>query len=498
MPLSWKPEMKRDSEQIKEMSTETGLEVNGCRKSGNKGKNVRKGAGNRMSENMKRKKVIVVGGGPAGMMASYAAAVAGHEVLLIEKNEKLGKKLFITGKGRCNVTNAGEMEELFAHVMSNPKFLYSAFYALDNQAVMRFMEENGTPLKVERGNRVFPVSDHSSDILAACRRALDRQGIDIRLNREVTGLLIEDGVCVGVKVRPAVPGKRSIGGAGKSTKTFGYVDEKNVLEEKVLEDNDSILKSDAVILATGGLSYPSTGSTGEGLFMAESCGHRIIPPVPSLVPFEIREEWVKSLMGLSLRNTAIRVMDGRKTLYEDFGEMLFTHFGVSGPMILSASAAIRPKYFEHELRLVLNLKPALDAETLDRRILREFDEGRNRLFRNAIASLFPATLAPVMAELSGINPERKVCEVTREERKAFGELVRNLPMTITGKRGFAEAIITKGGISVKDVDPSTMRSKKVPHLSFCGEALDLDATTGGYNLQIAWSTGYLAGTRVLD
>lgn len=411
-------------------------------------------------------KVIVVGGGPAGMMAAYAAAFSGHEVTLLEQNEKLGKKLYITGKGRCNVTNASDMDVIFQNILSNRKFMYSAFYTFDNQAVMDFMESHGTPLKTERGNRVFPVSDHSSDIIAACERALRKMQVRILLHTRVQSLIVEDGRCAGVVI------------AGL---------------EKAGTENEKKLFADAVILATGGISYPSTGATGDGYRMAEDTGHRMVKPVPSLVPLVTKEDWVRKLQGLSLKNTGIGIYDGNRKLYDDFGEMLFTHFGVSGPMILSASASISPSCFERELQMKIDLKPALDEEQLDKRILREFEEAKNKSFKNGIVHLFPAKMIPVIIELSGIDPEKKVNEVTREERRSFVELIKHLPVTITGKRGFLEAIITKGGINVRDIDPSTMQSKVLPGLSVCGEVLDLDAMTGGYNLQIAWSTGYLAG-----
>ena len=404
------------------------------------------------------KKVLVIGGGAAGMMAAYQAAVNGNAVTLLEQNEKLGKKIFITGKGRCNLTNAGEMDDLFANVMSNRKFLYSAFYAFDNQQVISFFEEQGLRTKVERGNRVFPQSDHSSDVISAMKRALDRAGVTVKLHTKVDHLLIEEGGVSGVQL---IDGK--------------------------------ILSADAVIVATGGLSYPSTGSTGDGLRMAEDSGHRLTTCTPSLVPFETKEHWVKDLQGLSLRNVSVSIFHGKKKLYEDFGEMLFTHFGVSGPLILSASGSIKPKLFEEGLELLIDLKPALDSEQLDLRILRDFEEVKNKQFRNSLVHLLPNKMIPVVVDLSGIHPDKKVNEISREERRNLVYLLKHLPLTISGLRGWNEAIITKGGVSVKDVNPSTMESKLVQNLYFCGEVLDLDALTGGYNLQIAWSTGYLAG-----
>lgn len=406
-------------------------------------------------------KIIVIGGGPAGMMAAYAASCQGHAVTVLEQNEKLGKKLFITGKGRCNITNAGDMDNLFANVMSNRKFLYSAFYTFDNEQVLSFFENQGLRTKVERGNRVFPLSDHSSDVIAALSRALKSQNVDIRLHTKVQSLLIRDEAACGV----------------------------------VLSDGKTV-EADDVIVATGGISYPSTGSTGDGYRMAEESGHALVECTPSLVPFETKEDWVKDLQGLSLRNVTVSIYHGKKKLFEDFGEMLFTHFGVSGPLVLSASGMIKPVQFKQELCMYIDLKPALDAEQLDKRILREFDAAMNKQFKNVIGSLMPAKMIPVVIRLSGIDPDKKVNEVSREERQHLVQLLKRLPLTINGLRGWNEAIITKGGVSVKDINPSTMESKKVSHLFFCGEVLDLDALTGGYNLQIAWSTGYLAGISV--
>lgn len=412
-------------------------------------------------------KVIVVGGGPAGIFAAYFAAKKGHKVTLLEKNEKLGKKLYITGKGRCNITNASDMEVLFQNVCSNRKFLYSAFYSYTNEQVIDFFEENGLKTKVERGNRVFPLSDHSSDVIHTLAKALRNAGVDVRLHMRVKNLLIE-------------------------------MEENEDIKHicGVLLEDCTKLYADAVILATGGFSYQSTGSTGEGYRFAEESGHRMTAITPSLVPLETKEKWVTQLQGLSLKNVAIRITKGKKKLYEDFGEMLFTHFGVSGPMILSASAAIKPEYLKEELSLTIDLKPALDKEQLDKRILREFDEAINKQFKNVVPKLLPAKMVPIVIDLSEIDGEKKVNEITKEERTDFVNLLKALPITITGTRGWNEAIITKGGVSVKDVNPSTMESKVIKHLYFAGEMLDLDAMTGGYNLQIAWSTGYLAGNSV--
>ena len=411
-------------------------------------------------------KVIVIGGGPAGMMAAYAAAESGHAVTLLEQNEKLGKKLFITGKGRCNLTNASDMEQLFANVVSNRKFLYSAFYSYDNEQVISFFESHGMPTKTERGNRVFPVSDHSSDVIAALSAALRGQHVEVLLHTKVKRLLLE---------------KRE--------------EEKHVTGVELADHTK--MHADAVIVATGGISYPSTGATGDGYRMAEESGHKMVSPTPALVPMEMKEPWVRDLQGLSLRNVRMSVTRGKKKLYEDFGEMLFTHFGVSGPLVLSASGCIPAKAFDQELSMTIDLKPALDVEQLDHRILREFDEMKNKQFKNSLGHLLPAKMIPVMIALSGIDPDTKVNEISREQRQNLLHLFKNMPLTITGLRDFKEAIITKGGVSVKDINPSTMESKLVQGLYFCGEVLDLDALTGGYNLQIAWSTGHLAGISVL-
>lgn len=402
--------------------------------------------------------VIVVGGGAAGMMAAVFAARNGQNVQLLEKNEKLGKKLFITGKGRCNITNAADIEDLFTAVTSNPKFLYSGFYSFTNQQVIDFFEELGVKTKIERGERVFPVSDHSSDVIAAFSRELKSLGVAVSLHTEVGELLCEqDKVC------------------------------------GVLLTNGKKMKADAVIVATGGISYPSTGSTGDGYRFARETGHRVTELLPSLVPMEVRQWYAKELQGLSLRNIEIRITDGKKKLYEEFGEMLFTHYGVTGPVILSASSVVGKTLRKKELTLHIDLKPALSEEQLDKRILREFDANHNKQYKNSIDSLFPAKLKPVMIELSEIEPEKKVNEITKEERQRLVHLIKDFTMTLTGLRGYNEAIITKGGVSVKEIDPGTMESKKMKGLYFAGEVLDLDAVTGGYNLQIAWSTGYLAG-----
>ncbi len=428
-------------------------------------------------------KVIVIGGGPAGMFAAYFAANNGHKVTLLEQNEKLGKKLYITGKGRCNITNASDMEDLFANVCSNEKFLYSAFYSYTNDQVVEFFENYGLRTKVERGNRVFPVSDHSSDVIATLTKALKDVGVEVKLYTKVVKLITEE--YLDENGEPVIAEKKT-----------GLL--KQVVKGVVLEDNTTLI-ADAVVLATGGISYPSTGATGDGYRFAENLNHKIVEPTPSLVPFEIQESWVTEMQGLALKNVAVTIEREGKKLYSDFGEMLFTHFGVSGPMILSASASIKPAYFKdfaHEMTLKIDLKPALDREQLDKRILKDFEEAKNKQYKNSIQKLLPSKMIPIIIKLSGINPDKQVNEITREERAQLVDLLKGLPMTIIGLRGWNEAIITKGGVSVKQVNPSTMESKLVNGLYFAGELLDLDAMTGGYNLQIAWSTGYLAGNSI--
>lgn len=406
-------------------------------------------------------RVIIIGAGASGMMAAYAAALNGHDVTILEKNEKCGKKLFITGKGRCNLTNACMPDEFFGNIVSNAKFMYSPFYALTNYDTMDlFSDMFGLSLKTERGNRVFPASDKSSDVIRALTKALSGMGADIRLNTQVTGLIINGGNICGVRC----------GGT---------------------EYN-----ADAVIIATGGLSYSSTGSTGDGYAFAREAGHRITALSPALVPLETMQGWVTRLQGLSLKNVKVTfTSDGRK-LYSDFGEMIFTHYGVSGPVILSASSHIGSASAEQPVGLCIDLKPALEFEQLVRRIGRDFDENKNQQFKNSLGKLLPAKLIPVITEMSGISPDKRINSVTREERRNLAHILKNLCCTIKGPRGYNEAIITHGGVDVKEINPTTMESRKCRGLYFAGEVIDVDAVTGGYNLQIAWSTGYLAGISV--
>lgn len=409
-------------------------------------------------------KVIVIGGGAAGMMAAVWAARNGQEVTLLEQNEKLGKKLYITGKGRCNITNDCETEDLLNNVVRNNKFLYSAFYAFDSRKVMEFFREEGLAIKTERGGRVFPQSDHSSDVIRTLQKVLQQERVKVQLHAKVTDILV-----VGSE-RRSVSGVQLFDGAE--------------------------LKADNVIIATGGSSYVSTGSAGDGYRFAESLGHTVSELRPALVPFETAEKWVKDLQGLSLKNVTVSIRKGKKLLFEELGEMLFTHFGVSGPLLISASSIVNDYMEDMPLAMEIDLKPALTEEQLDKRVLRDFEENQNRQFKNALSKLFPAKLIPVIISLSGIDAEEKVNTISREKRMGFVRLMKHFPLTLQKFRGFNEAIITRGGVSIREVNPSTMESKLISGLYFAGEVLDLDALTGGFNLQIAWSTGYLAGDSI--
>ncbi len=416
-------------------------------------------------------KVIVVGAGAAGMIAAIAAANQGHQVTIFEKNEKAGKKLFITGKGRCNVTNDSDVENILNHVVCNKKFLYSALYGFTSQDMMQLLEDAGLKLKVERGNRVFPASDKSSDVIRTLTQLLKSKHVEIVYHCPVAKLLTEIDETHTLKV------------VGVELAENAPYDEKDVA-------------ADAVIVATGGMSYASTGSDGDGYRFGKESGHELTEPVPSLVPMNISEDWVKNLQGLSLRNVNLSIYKKNKKVYDDFGEMLFTHFGISGPLVLSASPVCIKHMAIGELTAEIDLKPALSEEQLDARLLKDFEKYHNKQFHNALSDLLPAKLIPVIVDLSRIDPYKKVNEITRQERNMLLHLLKHLTMHISGLRGFNEAIITHGGISVKDVNASTMESKKCQGLYFAGEVLDVDALTGGYNLQIAWSTGWLAGTSI--
>ena len=419
-------------------------------------------------------KTIVIGAGPAGMMAAISASNCGDDVILLEKNEKTGKKLFITGKGRCNVTNACTRDEFFENIVSNPKFLYSAFSQFNNTDLMKLIEDNGTPLKTERGNRVFPVSDHSSDILKALNNALKKAGVDVRLNTSVKSIITEI-----IKETEESDSKKK-----------EYT--KRVVGVKT--DNGVIYEADRVIIATGGISYKSTGSTGDGLRWAGEEGHRISTLKPALVPLETYEKWPFELTGLSLKNVILSLLIKDKLKYKEMGEMLFTHFGISGPLVLTASSIIA-KSDEKDIKVLIDLKPALSDDEFDARLIRELKEGNKKELKNILGNIYPIKLGLQICELSGVDIYKKCNEITKEERKKILDYTKRLPLTIKGTRDFDEAIITHGGVSVKDINPKTMESKLVKNLFFAGEVIDVDAFTGGFNLQVAFSTGYLSGMR---
>lgn len=401
--------------------------------------------------------VLIIGGGAAGMMAGIVAARDGHSVTILEKNEKCGKKVFITGKGRCNLTNAGDPEDVLNSIVTNRKFMYSALNRFTNYDVMGFFDELGLSVKVERGNRVFPQSDKSSDVIACLVRELERLNVDIRYHTVVKEVAVKENV-------------------------FSHVtDQKN-----------KIWKADCLIVATGGKSYPSTGSTGDGYAFAKQLGHTIVKTTPVLVPFNASEEYVKELQGLSLRNAAVSIEDEGNVVYSDFGELLFTHFGVSGPTVISASSMVTDRIAKKNLSLFIDLKPALTEKQLDDRILRDFGENKNKALKNALDRLYPKKMIPVIIGLSGIDENKKVNEISKTERERLLRLTKRFPVTLTGLRGYNEAIITQGGVSVKEINPATMESKLVKNVFFAGEVLDVDAVTGGFNLQIAWSTAYAA------
>lgn len=414
-------------------------------------------------------KVVIIGGGAAGMMAAIAASEAGHSVQLYEKNEKLGKKIYITGKGRCNLTNACDTEELFQNVVTNPKFLYSSFYTFTNFDMIDLMEKNGCLVKTERGMRVFPVSDKASDVIRALSSRMKKLGVEVHLHEEVEEVTVQDD--------PETEQRRISG--------------------IFLKKGHRFVSADAVIVAAGGFSYQTTGSTGDGYRFARQMGHTVTDLSPALVPFEVKElSVVKELQGLSLRNIRAQILKGSRVVYEEFGEMLFTHFGVSGPVLLSASSYAAKDLKKGPLILSIDLKPALTEEQLDGRILRDFEEMKNKQFKNSLNHLLPSKLIPVILTRSQISPEKQVNEITREERRQLIQAVKKFQLTLTKLRDYNEAIITQGGVSTREVNPSTMESKKVHGLYFAGEVLDLDAVTGGFNLQIAWSTGYLAGSSI--
>ena len=401
--------------------------------------------------------VLIVGGGASGCFAAVTAAERGRRVLVLDANDRLMHKLSITGKGRCNVTNNADPDTLMQNIPRNPRFLYSAFSRCTPQDVMAFFEEAGVPLKTERGRRVFPQSDKAADIVGALQRKMSEAGVTHRLHTRVKSLVLEQDACTGVQL-----------------------------------SDGTVLRAASVLLATGGMSYPRTGSRGDGYTLAQQAGHTVIPPQPSLIPLETAETDAAEMQGLSLKNVTLTVKHGQKVIFTELGEMLFTHFGVSGPLVLSASCMLDPAKLSEYL-LTVDMKPALSAEQLDARMLRDFAAQQNKDIANALRLLLPASMIPVMLSRAGIAPDTKVHSITKAQRTALGACIKGYTLHITALRPIAEAIITRGGVSVKEVDPNTMASKKCSGLYFAGELLDVDGYTGGYNLQIAFATGCAAG-----
>lgn len=405
-----------------------------------------------------KEKICVIGAGPSGIIAAGIAGSRGKDVTVLEKNEKIGKKLFITGKGRCNITNNSPIEDFFDNVMNNKDFLYSSFYSFTNIDIINLLERYGLKAKVERGNRVFPLSDKSSDVIKALNRFLNDNDVNIILNTKVNSV--------------------------------------NIVNDKFIINSDrQEMFFDKLIIATGGKSYPSTGSTGDGYKFAEALGHSVTRIRPSLVPIEVQEDWLKELQGLSLKNVKLSAYVKDKNIYEEFGEMIFTHYGISGPVVLSMSNYLH-KYLDKKIKLSIDLKPSLDKNKLDNRVLRDFAENNNKYIKNALDDLLPQKLIPIVIFLADINPEKSVNQITKDERERLINYIKDLSFTFKSFRPIEEAIVTSGGISTKEINPSTMESKIIPGLFFAGEIIDVDALTGGYNLQIAYSTGYLAGNNV--
>ncbi|WP_313756486.1 NAD(P)/FAD-dependent oxidoreductase [Tissierella sp.] len=403
-------------------------------------------------------KVCIVGAGPAGIIAAGIAGSRGKDVILIDKNERIGKKLFITGKGRCNITNNASIEDFFDNVMKNKNFLYSSFYSFTNRDVITLLETYGLKTKVERGNRIFPESDKSSDVIKAFQKFLSDNKVNILLNTSVNSIDVKSG-------------------------------------KFIVNTNNNEMSFDKLVIATGGKSYPTTGSTGDGYKFAETFGHSITKIRPSLVPIEIKENWIKDLQGLSLKNVTLSAYAKKRLLYEEFGEMIFTHYGISGPIVLSISNYLY-RYINDGIRLLIDLKPALDNKKLDDRILRDFELNNNKKIKNSLDDLLPQKLIPIIIFLADIDPEKIVNQITKEERLKLLNSIKEFPLNFKSFRPIEEAIVTSGGIVTKEINPSTMESKLVKGLYFAGEVIDVDALTGGYNLQIAYSTGYLAGSHV--
>lgn len=403
-------------------------------------------------------RIAVIGGGPAGILAAGIIGSRGKDVVLIEKNDRLGKKLFITGKGRCNITNAAPIDEFFDFINTNKNFLYSSLYTFTNENIIELLNDFGLKTKIERGNRVFPESDKSSDVIKALEKFLDKNKVRIMLKSNVTSIV-------------------------------------NNKDKFIITIGEENYEFDKLVIATGGVSYPATGSTGDGILFAKRLGHNITPLKPSLVPIEIDSMWLEDLQGVSLKNVNLKSYSNNKLIYEEFGEMIFTHYGISGPIVLSLSNYLN-KYLDKPLILKIDFKPALSTEKLDDRILRDFELYSNKQLKNALNDLLLQKLIPWVIKFSGIDPDKTVHQITKEERMKLNEIIKGFPMEFKCFRPIEEAIITSGGISTKQINPSTMESKLVPNLYFAGEVIDVDALTGGYNLQIAYSTGYLAGMSI--
>lgn len=401
--------------------------------------------------------VVVIGGGPAGIMAAISAA-KNNKVTLLESNDRVGRKLFITGKGRCNVTNAKDISEFFDYIPGNPYFLYSSLYTFTNVDTINFFESKGIKLKTERGGRIFPNSDKSSDIIRGLNTGLKESKVNVKLNSKVTNIIMDKSKIVAVEI-----------------------------------NNSKRIYADKFIFATGGASYPLTGSTGECFNMLANLGHTIVKLKPSLVPIELKEDFVKGLAGLSLRNIGLTIKSKNKLVYKEQGEIKFTYYGITGPLTLSGSRYIRDN---ENFTILIDFKPALDQQELDKRIQKDFKKYINNDFKDSLNDLLPQKIIPVIIELSGIDKNKKVNEITREDRKKLVHLLKNFELSVKGLRDISEAIVTAGGVSTKEIDPSTMKSKVIENLSFAGEVIDVDAFTGGYNVQIALSTGYIAGTNI--
>lgn len=403
-------------------------------------------------------RIGVIGAGPAGIFAAGMASISGDEVYLIDKNDKIGKKLYITGKGRCNITNALPLNEFFDYIVRNASFLYSSLYSFTNEDLINFCNKFDLKTKVERGNRVFPASDKSSDVIKVFMKFLNTNNVKLNLNTKV-------------------------------------IDIDKIGNEFIVTTNRGELVFDKIILATGGKSYPLTGSTGDGYIFAKKFGHTIIEPMPSLVPIEIREDWIKDLQGLSLKNVSLKTICNKMTIHEEFGEMLFTHFGISGPIVLSTSNYLQ-SYTDKDIKFLIDLKPALDYEKLNDRVLRDFQEQANKQFKNALNELLPQKIIPIVIYLSKIDSEKIVNQITKEERNSLIKTIKELPISFKSLRPIREAIITSGGVDTKEINPSSMESKIIENLFFAGEIIDVHGLTGGFNLQIAYSTGYLAGINI--